>query len=118
MDPDASDNEIDLSVKRTLDNMKNGDSDFMNNKSEVSESESSPGEERSDASPSGVWMSGDEDKGKLNVPVDDRLGPIVDHMSATEIECFCHVTYFLINWSIIGVPYLLYLFPFPNSMSV
>lgn len=72
MDPDASDNEIDLSVKRTLDNMKNGDSDFMNNKSEVSESESSPGEERSDASPSGVWMSGDEDKGKLNVPVDDR----------------------------------------------
>ncbi|KAI8428273.1 hypothetical protein MSG28_002488 [Choristoneura fumiferana] len=64
-DPDASDNEIDLSVKRTLDNMKNGDSDLMNNKSEVSESESSPGEERSDASPSGVWMSGDEDKGRF-----------------------------------------------------
>ncbi|XP_063357789.1 uncharacterized protein LOC134647378 isoform X4 [Cydia amplana] len=65
MDPDASDHEIDLSVKRTLDNMKNGDSDVMNNKSELSESESSPGEERSDASPSGVWMSEDEDKGRV-----------------------------------------------------
>ncbi|XP_047985264.1 uncharacterized protein LOC125225549 [Leguminivora glycinivorella] len=65
MDPDASDHDIDLSVKRTLDNMKNGDSDMMNNKSELSESESSPGEERSDASPSGVWMSGDEDKGRV-----------------------------------------------------
>ncbi|KAI5634013.1 phosphotyrosine interaction domain (PTB/PID) domain-containing protein [Phthorimaea operculella] len=71
MDPEASDNEIDMSVKRTLDNMKNGDNDVMNNKSEVScdgGSESTPSREEgrlSDASPSGVWLSGDEDKGRV-----------------------------------------------------
>ncbi|XP_049874559.1 uncharacterized protein LOC126372733 [Pectinophora gossypiella] len=72
MDPEASDNEIDMSVKRTLDNMKNGDSDVMNNKSELScdggsESTPSRGEDArlSDASPSGVWLSGDEDKSRV-----------------------------------------------------
>ncbi|KPJ21048.1 hypothetical protein RR48_00343 [Papilio machaon] len=54
MDPDVSDNDIDTSVKRTLDCMKNGDGD-VNNKSELSEgSESSPS-----GSP-GTWLSGDE----------------------------------------------------------
>ncbi|KAJ0182777.1 hypothetical protein K1T71_002146 [Dendrolimus kikuchii] len=66
-EPDASDDEIDMSVKRTLDNIKNGDSE-MNNKSELSGSESTPSREDvrlSDASPSGVWLSGDEDKGRV-----------------------------------------------------
>ncbi|KAL4713902.1 hypothetical protein ACJJTC_015556, partial [Scirpophaga incertulas] len=70
-EPDASDDEIDMSVKRTIDNMKNGDSDILNNKSELScdgRSESSPSREDarlSDASPSGVWLSGDEDKSRV-----------------------------------------------------
>ncbi|XP_052748920.1 protein lin-10-like isoform X8 [Galleria mellonella] len=70
-EPDASDDEIDMSVKRTLDNIKNGDSDVMNNKSELScdgGSESTPSREDvrlSDASPSGVWLSGDEDKNRV-----------------------------------------------------
>ncbi|CAH0405610.1 unnamed protein product [Chilo suppressalis] len=70
-EPEASDDEIDMSVKRTLDNIKNGDSDMLNNKSELScdgESESSPSREDvrlSDASPSGVWLSGDEDKSRV-----------------------------------------------------
>ena len=69
-EPDASDDEIDVSVKRTLDNIKNGDtSDVLNCKSEVSDgSESSPSREDvrlSDASPSGVWLSGDEDKSRV-----------------------------------------------------
>ncbi|KAJ8736636.1 hypothetical protein PYW08_007292 [Mythimna loreyi] len=69
-EPEASDDEIDISVKRTLDNIKNGDnSDVLNCKSEVSDgSESSPSREDvrlSDASPSGVWLSGDEDKSRL-----------------------------------------------------
>ncbi|CAG9118012.1 unnamed protein product [Plutella xylostella] len=64
-DPDASDNEIDLSVKRTLDNMKHCDgSDIMNNKNGVSSESSGSCDERggqlSDAS-GGAW-SGDEDK--------------------------------------------------------
>ncbi|XP_048489182.1 amyloid-beta A4 precursor protein-binding family A member 1 [Plutella xylostella] len=64
-DPDASDNEIDLSVKRTLDNMKHCDgSDIMNNKNGVSSESSGSCDERggqlSDASV-GAW-SGDEDK--------------------------------------------------------
>lgn len=71
MDPEASDNEIDMSVKRTLDNIKNCDSDLMNNKSELScdgGSESTPSREDarlSDGSPSGVWISGDEDKSRV-----------------------------------------------------
>ncbi|XP_059058345.1 protein lin-10-like isoform X7 [Achroia grisella] len=70
-EPDASDDEIDMSVKRTLDNIKNGHSDVMNNKSELScdgGSESTPSREDarlSDASPSGVWLSGDEDKNRV-----------------------------------------------------
>ncbi|KAL0851545.1 hypothetical protein ABMA28_007333 [Loxostege sticticalis] len=70
-EPDASDDEIDMSVKRTIDNMKNGDSDMLNNKSELScdgGSESTPSREDvrlSDASPSGVWLSGDEDKNRV-----------------------------------------------------
>uniref|UniRef100_A0A2A4J6X6 Uncharacterized protein n=2 Tax=Heliothis virescens TaxID=7102 RepID=A0A2A4J6X6_HELVI len=61
-EPEASDDEIDISVKRTLDNIKNGDSDVLNNKSEVScDSQSS----REDASPSAAWVSGDEDKSRL-----------------------------------------------------
>lgn len=67
-EPEASDDEIDMSVKRTLDNMKNGDSE-LNNKSDVSDgSESSPSRDDvrlSDASPSGVWLSGDEDKSRV-----------------------------------------------------
>ncbi|CAK1544409.1 unnamed protein product [Leptosia nina] len=66
MVPDASDEEIDISVKRTLDNLKNGDSE-MNNKSEMSESESSPSRDDvrlSDASPTGVWLS-DDDKNRV-----------------------------------------------------
>ncbi|CAH0724536.1 unnamed protein product, partial [Brenthis ino] len=66
MDPDASDDEIDLSVKRTLDNMKNGDSDVLNNKSEMSDdSDSTRSREDvrlSEGSPTGIWLSGDEDK--------------------------------------------------------
>ena len=66
MDPDATDDEIDLSVKRTLDNMKNGDSDVLNNKSEISDdSDSSRSREDvrlSEGSPTGIWLSGDEDK--------------------------------------------------------
>ncbi|XP_026320002.1 uncharacterized protein LOC113230332 isoform X2 [Hyposmocoma kahamanoa] len=71
MDPEASDNEIDMSVKRTLDNIKNCDSDLMNNKSELScdgGSESTPSREDarlSEGSPSGVWISGDEDKSRV-----------------------------------------------------
>ncbi|XP_061385636.1 uncharacterized protein LOC116778687 isoform X8 [Danaus plexippus] len=69
MDPDASDHEIDLSVKRTLDNMKNGDCDMLNNKSELScdESESSRSEDvrLSEGSPTAVWLSGDEDKNRV-----------------------------------------------------
>jgi hypothetical protein len=71
MEPEASDDEIDMSVKRTLDNIKNGDSDMLNNKSELScdgGSESTPSREDvrlSDASPSGVWLSGDEDKSRV-----------------------------------------------------
>lgn len=70
-EPEASDDEIDMSVKRTLDNIKNGGSDMMNNKSELScdgGSESTPSREDvrlSDASPSGVWLSGDEDKNRV-----------------------------------------------------
>ncbi|XP_028167857.1 uncharacterized protein LOC114358171 isoform X3 [Ostrinia furnacalis] len=68
-EPDASDDEIDMSVKRTIDNMKNGDSDMLNNKSESDAgSESTPSREDvrlSDASPSGVWLSGDEDKNRV-----------------------------------------------------
>lgn len=68
-EPEASDDEIDMSVKRTLDNIKNGDSDVLNNKSELSDgSDSSPSRDDvrlSDASPSGVWLSGDEDKNRL-----------------------------------------------------
>lgn len=63
----ASDDETDISVKRTLDNVKNGDSE-VNNKSEFSGSESTPSREDvrlSDASPSGVWLSGDEDKNRV-----------------------------------------------------
>lgn len=73
MDPEASDDEIDISVKRTLDNIKNGGSDVMNNKSELScdgGSESTPSREDvrlSDASPSGVWLSGDEEKSRVRV---------------------------------------------------
>ncbi|XP_041975692.1 uncharacterized protein LOC121730627 isoform X3 [Aricia agestis] len=59
MDPDASDDEIDLSVKRTLDNMKNGDSEIRSE----SGSGSTPSRERlSEGSPTGAWLSGDEDK--------------------------------------------------------
>ncbi|CAH2102945.1 unnamed protein product [Euphydryas editha] len=70
MDPDASDDEIDLSVKRTLDNMKNGDSDMLNNKSELScdGSESTHSREDvrlSEGSPTGIWLSGDEDKSRV-----------------------------------------------------
>lgn len=70
MEPDASDDEIDMSVKRTLDSMKNGDSDVMNNKSELScdGSDSLPSREDvrlSDASPTGVWLSGDEEKNRV-----------------------------------------------------
>ncbi|XP_064076988.1 protein lin-10-like isoform X4 [Vanessa tameamea] len=70
MDPDASDDEIDLSVKRTLDNMKNGDSDMLNNKSELScdGSESTRSREDvrlSEGSPTGIWLSGDEDKSRV-----------------------------------------------------
>lgn len=70
MDPDASDDEIDMSVKRTLDNMKNGGSDIMNNKSDLScdGSESTRSREDvrlSDGSPTGVWLSGDEDKSRV-----------------------------------------------------
>ncbi|XP_050342775.1 protein lin-10-like isoform X4 [Nymphalis io] len=70
MDPDASDDEIDLSVKRTLDNMKNGDSDILNNKSELScdGSESTRSREDvrlSEGSPTGIWLSGDEDKSRV-----------------------------------------------------
>lgn len=70
MDPDASDDEIDMSVKRTLDNIKNGGSDIMNNKSELScdGSESTRSREDvrlSDGSPTGVWLSGDEDKSRV-----------------------------------------------------
>lgn len=63
---DASDNEID-SVKRTLDNMRNGLSDEMNmnNKSLRSDQSCDAGSEtsasRDDGSPSGIW-SGDEEK--------------------------------------------------------
>ncbi|KAH9633504.1 hypothetical protein HF086_013181 [Spodoptera exigua] len=68
-EPEASDDEIDISVKRTLDNIKNGDSDVLNNKSEVSDgSESSPSRDEvrlSDASPSAAWLSGDEDKSRV-----------------------------------------------------
>ncbi|XP_047029260.1 uncharacterized protein LOC124636725 isoform X4 [Helicoverpa zea] len=61
-EPEASDDEIDISVKRTLDNIKNGDSDVLNNKSEVScDSQSS----REDASPSAAWLSGEEDKARV-----------------------------------------------------
>ncbi|XP_053622409.1 uncharacterized protein LOC128681970 isoform X3 [Plodia interpunctella] len=66
-EPDASDNEIDISVKRTIDTIKNGDSD-VNNKSEVSEGSGSCSREDvrlSDASPSGAWLSGDEDKSRV-----------------------------------------------------
>ncbi|XP_022821365.1 uncharacterized protein LOC111352905 isoform X1 [Spodoptera litura] len=68
-EPEASDDEIDISVKRTLDNIKNGDSDVLNNKSEISDgSESSPSRDEvrlSDASPSAAWLSGDEDKSRV-----------------------------------------------------
>ncbi|CAH1639453.1 unnamed protein product [Spodoptera littoralis] len=68
-EPEASDDEIDISVKRTIDNIKNGDSDVLNNKSEISdESESSPSRDEvrlSDASPSAAWLSGDEDKSRV-----------------------------------------------------
>ncbi|XP_045498668.1 uncharacterized protein LOC123696491 isoform X3 [Colias croceus] len=66
-EPDASDDEIDMSVKRTLDNLKNGDSE-MNNRSESDGSDSSPSRDDvrlSDASPTGVWLSGDEDKNRV-----------------------------------------------------
>ncbi|XP_052740089.1 uncharacterized protein LOC112044395 isoform X2 [Bicyclus anynana] len=69
MDPDASDEEIDISVKRTLDNIKNGDSDILNNKSELSDgSDSTRSREDvrlSEGSPTGVWLSGDEDKSRF-----------------------------------------------------
>lgn len=65
---EPSDDDIDTSVKRTLDSIKNGESE-LNNKSEVSDgSESSPSRDDvrlSDASPSGVWLSGDEDKSRV-----------------------------------------------------
>ncbi|XP_038208306.1 uncharacterized protein LOC119829729 isoform X7 [Zerene cesonia] len=66
-EPDASDDEIDMSVKRTLDNLKNGDSE-MHNRSESDGSDSSPSRDDvrlSDASPTGVWLSGDEDKNRV-----------------------------------------------------
>ncbi|XP_060806788.1 amyloid-beta A4 precursor protein-binding family A member 2 isoform X2 [Amyelois transitella] len=65
-EPDATDDEIDTSVRRTLENMKNGD--IVNNKSESEGSDSSPSPEDvrlSDSSPPGVWMSGDEDKNRV-----------------------------------------------------
>ncbi|XP_045778658.1 protein lin-10-like isoform X6 [Maniola jurtina] len=70
MDPDASDDEIDISVKRTLDNIKNGDSDILNNKSELSCDGSDSTRSREDVrlsegSPTGVWLSGDEDKSRF-----------------------------------------------------
>ncbi|XP_069362925.1 protein lin-10-like [Maniola hyperantus] len=70
MDPDASDDEIDISVKRTLDNIKNGDSDILNNKSELSCGGSDSTRSREDVrlsegSPTGVWLSGDEDKSRF-----------------------------------------------------
>ncbi|XP_039751757.1 uncharacterized protein LOC120627767 isoform X4 [Pararge aegeria] len=70
MDPDASDDEIDISVKRTLDNIKNGDSDMLNNKSELSCDGSDSTRSREDVrlsegSPTGVWLSGDEDKSRF-----------------------------------------------------
>ncbi|XP_037298852.1 uncharacterized protein LOC115446582 [Manduca sexta] len=68
-EPDASDDELDASVKRTLDNIKNCDSELLNAKSVVScdgGSESTAEDVRlSDASPSAVWLSGDEDKGRV-----------------------------------------------------
>lgn len=67
MDPEASDNEIDMSVKRTIDNIKNGDSDVMNNKSELSCDASDSTPSRDDASPSGVWLSGDDEKSRVRV---------------------------------------------------
>nr|XP_037866923.1 uncharacterized protein LOC105842463 isoform X5 [Bombyx mori] len=68
-EPDPSDNDIDMSVKRTIDHIKNGDSDMLNNKSEMScdgaSDSSRSGEDMRNVSPSGVWMSGDEDKGRV-----------------------------------------------------
>ncbi|XP_047519972.1 uncharacterized protein LOC125059551 isoform X7 [Pieris napi] len=62
MDPDVSDDEIDVSVKRTLDNLKNGDSEV--NKSDSESESSSRGVRLSEGSPTGVWLS-DDDKTRV-----------------------------------------------------
>ncbi|VVD02513.1 unnamed protein product [Leptidea sinapis] len=67
-EPDASDNEVDMSVKRTLESLKNGDIDLVNNKSVTSGSDSSPSKDDarlSDGSATGAWLSGDEDKNRV-----------------------------------------------------
>ncbi|GBP45221.1 hypothetical protein EVAR_25927_1 [Eumeta japonica] len=64
LDADASDNDIDATVRRTLDNIKNGDSDVMNNKNEISGSESSASREEGGC---GVWASGDEERARVRV---------------------------------------------------
>ncbi|XP_068626246.1 uncharacterized protein [Battus philenor] len=69
MEPDVSDDDIDTSVKRTLDGVKNGDSDVLNNRSELSDDSEScasrEGGRLSEGSPGGVWLSGDEDKHRV-----------------------------------------------------
>lgn len=72
LDADVSDNEIDVSVKRTLDNLKNGDTDLMNNKtgdlSCDAGSESTPRDDGrlSDlGSPGRGWLSGDDEKTRV-----------------------------------------------------
>ncbi|XP_045524816.1 uncharacterized protein LOC123714553 isoform X10 [Pieris brassicae] len=61
-DPDVSDDEIDVSVKRTLDNLKNGDSEV--NKSDSESESSSRGVRLSEGSPTAVWLS-DDDKTRV-----------------------------------------------------
>ncbi|XP_045488547.1 uncharacterized protein LOC110996059 isoform X3 [Pieris rapae] len=61
-DPEVSDDEIDVSVKRTLDNLKNGDCEV--NKSDSESESSSRGVRLSEGSPTGVWLS-DDDKTRV-----------------------------------------------------